>query len=199
MIALIALAAALPTPAQAKDIRCVAALAIVANEQKRGTGWSDVDDVQDDGADFAAIVGDDVMKKTGATRDDVRTQMIAAVGAIQKSKALTRDVVTDCIVSMKARLPAPSVPELPRCAAIMGLAYDAVKARDGLSKDAKDLGTLASVLTYRAREIAIGEGKSMAEADAMIGVERDKAAKTGGAPQAELRACTTLAAPAGVQ
>jgi len=199
MIALIALAAALPSPAQARDIRCVATLAIVASEQKRGSGWSDVDDVQDDGADFAVLVGEDVMKSTGSTREDVRTQMIAAVGAIQKTKALTRAEVTGCIASMKARVPAAPTPELPRCAAIMGLAYDAVKARDGLSKDAKDLGTLASVLTYRAREAAIGEGKSMAEADAAIGSERDKAAKSGGAPQAELRACTALAAPAGAR
>lgn len=199
MIALIALAAALPSPAQAKDIRCVAALAIVASEQKRESGWSDVDDVQDDGADFAVLVGEDVMKTTGATREDVRTQMVAAVGAIQKGKALSREEVSGCIAAMKARIPVTPPPELPRCAAIMGLAYNAVKARDGLSKDAKDLGTLASVLTYRAREIAIGAGKSMAEADALIGAERDRAAKAGGAPQAELRACTALAAPAGAR
>ncbi len=199
MIVLLALAAALPTPMQTKDIRCVAALAIVASEQKRGSGWSDVDDVQDDGADFAALVGEDVMKTTGATREEVRTQMIAAVGAIQKAKALPRDEVVGCIAAAKARLPATPPPALPRCAAIMGLAYDAVKARDGLSKDAKDLGTLASVLTYRAREIAIGEGKTIAEADALIGAERDEAAKTGGAPQAELRTCTALAAPSGAR
>jgi hypothetical protein len=199
MIALIALAAALPSPAQAKDIRCVAALAIVASEQKRGSGWSDVDDVQDDGADFAAMVGEDVMKTTGATREDVRTQMVAAVSAIQKAKVLPREDVAACIAAMKVRLPAAPPPTLPRCAAIMGLAYDAVKARDGLSKDAKDLGTLASVLTYRAREMAIGEGKSMAEADAAIGAERDKASRAGGTPQAELRACTTLAAPSGAR
>lgn len=199
MIGLIALAAALPTPAQTKDIRCVAALAIVAGEQKRGAGWSDVDDVQDDGADFAALVGEDVMRTTGATRDEVRVQMIAAVAAIQKAKSLARDEVIGCIATAKARLPVAPAPALPRCAAIMGLAYDAVKARDGLSKDAKDLGTLASVLTYRARELAIGEGKTMAEADAAIGAERDKAAKSGGAPQAELRACTALAAPSGAR
>lgn len=199
MIALLALAAALPTPAQTQDIRCVAALAIVANEQKRGVAWSDVDDVQDDGADFAALVGEDVMKTTGATREDVRTQMLAAVAAIQKAKSLPREEVNACIATMKARLPATPVLALPRCAAIMALAYDAVKARDGLSKDAKDLGTLASVLTYRARAVAIGEGKSMAEADAAIGAEKDKAMKTGGAPQAELRACTALAAPSGAR
>lgn len=199
MFALIAMAAALPSPAQAQDIRCVAALAIVANEQKRATGWGDVDDVQDDGADFAAQVGEDIIKTTGATREDVRAQMVAAVGAIQKGKTLTRGEVLDCIAGMKKRLPALPPPTLPRCAAIMGLAYDAVKARDGLTRDAMDLGTLASVLTYRAREVAIGAGKSMAEADAAIGAERDAAAKAGGAPQAELRACTALAVPAGAQ
>ncbi len=198
MTILIALAAALlPTPAQAQDIRCVAALAIVASEQKRGTGWSDVDDVQDDGADFAALVGDQVITATGMTREAVRDAMIAAVAAIQTAKRLDRSEVAQCITAMHARLPKAPPPALPRCAAIMGLAYDAVKARDGLTKDAKDLATLASVLAYRAREATVAAGKSMAEADALIGAERDKAAKAGAAPEAELRACTQLAAPAG--
>ncbi len=194
----LAAAASLPSPAQAVDLRCVATLAIVANEQKRGAGWGDVDDVQDDGADFAALVGDDIVAKTGMTREAVRDAMIANVAAIQKSKLLPRADVLQCIASMHARVPKAPPPALPRCAAIMGLAYDAVKARDGMTKDAQDLATLASVLTYRAREAAIADGKSMAEADAQLGAERDKAAKVGAAPEAELRACTTLAAPAGV-
>ena len=133
------------------------------------------------------------------TKEAVRDAMIAAVAAIQKSKALPRADVDRCILAMHARLPKRPPPTLPRCAAIMGLAYEAVKARDGLTKDAKDLATLASVLTYRAREAAVGDGKSIAEADAAIGAERAAAAKAGGAPQGELRACTALAAPPGAQ
>lgn len=199
MIALLALAAALPTPAQAQDIRCVAAIAIVAGEQKRGAGWSDVDDVQSDGPDYAALIGEEVMKTTGATREDVRAQMIAAVAAIQKAKALPRDEVTRCIAAMKKRLPPAPEPSLPRCAAIMRLSYEAVKARDGLTKDAKDLATLAAVLLSRAQEQALAEGRTLAEAEVLIGLERELAAKAKGAPEAELRACTTLAAPKGAK
>ncbi|WP_293884077.1 hypothetical protein [Sphingomonas sp.] len=199
MSILLALAAAAVSPAQSTDIRCVAGLAIVANEQKRGSGWGDYPDVGDDGADFAGVVGGDVMKTTGKTREQVRDLILAAVADLQKAKTLDRAEIDKCAIRMHARIPTPPVPTMPRCAAIMALAYEAVKTRDGLTKDAKDLATLAAVLTYRAKEEAISVGRSEAEADALLGAERAKAAKTGGAPEAELRACATLAAPAGAR
>ncbi|CAN5400231.1 hypothetical protein BH09PSE3_BH09PSE3_24130 [soil metagenome] len=199
MFILTALALAAVTPAQSADIRCVAQLAIVANEQKRGAGWGDYPDVGDDGADFAAVVGEDVMKTTGQTREQVRDLILAAVASVQKGGKLDRADIDKCAVSMHARLPTPTPPTMPRCAAIMALAYEAVKARDGMTKDAKDLATLATVLNYRAKNEMISGGKSEAEADAVLSAERAKAAKTGGAPEAELRACAGLAAPAGAQ
>lgn len=117
MILTLALAAAaLPTPAQTKNIRCVAALAIVANAQARGAGWRDVEDVRKDGAEFAAITGDDVMTSTGATREDVGAMMRTAVGAIRREKGPAKAEVSACIVSMKAYLIAvkAAVPEAER-------------------------------------------------------------------------------------
>lgn len=197
MFILYALAAI--TPVQSADITCVAQLAIVASEQKRGTGWGDYPDVGDDGADFAAVVGDEVMTSTGQTKEQVRDQILAAVATVQKSGKLDRAEVDKCAILMHAKVPTPLPPTMPRCAAIMALSYEAVKTRDGLTKDAKDLATLASVLTYRAKEELISDGKSEAEADALIGTERAKAAKAGGAPESELRTCAGLAAPAGAQ
>jgi hypothetical protein len=197
MLILLALAAI--TSAQSADIACVAKLAIVASEQKRGTGWTDYPDVGDDGADYASVVGEDVVTSTGQSKEQVRDLILAAVASVQKGGKLDRAEIDKCAILMHARVPVPLPPTMPRCAAIMSLSYDAVKARDGLTKDAKDLATLAAVLSYRAKEEMISDGKSEAEADAIIGAERAKAAKAGGAPESELRACAGLAAPAGAQ
>jgi hypothetical protein len=199
MSILFAFAVASVSPAQSADIACVAQLAIVASEQKRGSGWTDYPDVGDDGADYAEVVGQDVVKTTGRTREQVRDLILTSVAGFQKRPKLDRAEVDKCVALMHVRSPAPPPPKMPRCAAILSLAYGAVKTRDGMTKDAKDLATLAAVLKYRAKEEMISEGKSDAEADAAIGAERVKAAKTGGAPEAELRACAGLAAPAGAR
>lgn len=188
-------AAALPTPAQATEIRCVALLAIVANEQARGVGWSEYPALAADGARFSGVVGEQLMTATGRTREQVRDLILASVTGLQKAKALPRAEVDGCVTLMRTRAPAPPPPALPRCAAIMGLAYDAVKARDGLTKDAKDLATLASVLAYRAKVELTAAGRSEAQAEIALGLERDAAAEAGGAPDAELRGCAALAQP----
>lgn len=195
----LAAATTLPTPIQASDLRCVALLAIVANEQRRGTGWTQYRDLQRDGARFAGVVGDDIVATTGETREAVRDQIVAQVARLQRGGELTRTEVDACAARVTVRAPAPPPPSLPRCAAIMGLAYDAVRARDGMTKDAKDLATLASVLTYRMRTELGAQGKSGSEIDALLAAERDKAANTGGAPQDELEACADLAAPDGAK
>jgi hypothetical protein len=104
MIMFIALAAALPSPSQARDIRCVAALAIVASAQQRGRGWRDVEDLRAKGGEFAALVGVDVMAGTGASREAVRDQMLAASAALNKAGPLSRAEVSACIVTMNAHL-----------------------------------------------------------------------------------------------
>ncbi len=108
---------ALPTPAQATDLRCVAVLAIVANAQRRGAGWRDVDDVQRDGPEFAAIVGDDVMTATGMTREAVRDGMLAAVASVRKAKGPLRADVATCMATMHARIAQARVPDTAPVAA----------------------------------------------------------------------------------
>jgi hypothetical protein len=199
MFILFALSVAAITPAQSTAIRCVAGLAIVANQQKQGEGWTDYPDLNDDGADYATVVGEDVVKTTGRTKEQVRDLILAEVANFQKRAKIDRGKIDKCAALMHASVPSLPPPTMPRCAAIMLLSYEAVKTRDGMTKDAKDLATLAAVLSYRAKEEMISDGKSEAEADAVIGAERAKAAKTGGAPEAELRVCAGLAAPAGAQ
>ena len=88
--------------------------------------------------------------------------ILAAVTRYQKTAKLDRGEIDKCVALMRVRSPAPPPPTMPRCAAIMSLAYEAVKTRDGLTKDAKDLATLAAVLTYRAKEEMISSRNSAA-------------------------------------
>jgi hypothetical protein len=195
MLALLPLLAATALNVQqAQDVRCVALLAIVANEQARGTGWSDVDALKDSGARYAGVVGETAMKTTGRTREEVRDMILGEVASIQKAGALPRADVDRCIARIAVVAPAPTPPTLPRCAAIIGLAYDAVKARDGLTKAAKDLATLASVLSYRARTEGAAKGQGARQVDDAIAAERATAAKAGEASDDDLQACAALAA-----
>jgi hypothetical protein len=104
---LFALAAALLSPAQATEIRCVALLALVSTEQARGVGWSEYPPLARDGARFAGIVGEDVMNATGATREDVRDMIYAAARAL-KATPLDPPEVGRCVALMTTRAPAPA-------------------------------------------------------------------------------------------
>ncbi len=188
---LLAAAATSLTPQHAADLRCVSMLAIVADAQVRETGWDDVEPLKDSGARYAGVIGEAVMKETGRSREAVRDLILRGVAGFQKSGAITRPDVDACVVRMKVAAPPTPEPGLPRCAAILSLAAEAVKKRDGLSKGAKDLATLASVLAYRAR---VEGGGSEAEVMAMINAERDAAAKAGGASEPEIQDCAQRAA-----
>ena len=162
---------------QAARLKCVAGLAIIANEQSRGVGgWEDIQNLSGKGAKFAALVGEALMKDSGRTREMVRSDMIAAVAALQTEGAtsaepdsMLRDLVQPCVAMMEAALPPPS---FPTCAAMLSLAYDEVYKREGLSKTAKDLATFAAVLNSRAREELRADGKSEVETDMEMGKAR---------------------------
>ncbi len=162
---------------QAARLRCVAALAIIANEQSRGVGgWEDVQNLAGKGAKFASLVGEGLVKDAGRTREMVRSDLFAAVAALQKQGAssdqpesVLRDLVQPCVAMMEEALPPPS---LPVCAAMLSLAYDEVYKREGLSKTAKDLATFAAVLNSRAREEMRADGKSETESDVAIGLAK---------------------------
>ena len=192
MITMLPLMLAALTPAQAQDIRCVALLAVVADGQVRGTGWRDMRVLKDDGARYAGVVGENVMSEGERTREGVRDLILAEVARLQKAGEPARLDIDQCIVRMDARVPPPT---LPRCAAILSLAYDAVRGRDGLTKDAKDLATLASVLAYRARVEGEGRGQSATQVEAAIGTAKAEAAKAGAVDDDELARCADFAAP----
>lgn len=185
-------AAVTPLTAQhSTDLRCVSMLAIVADAQVRDTGWADVEPVKDSGARYAGVIGEAVMKDTGRTREVVRDLILRGVAGLQKVGTIAPAEVAACIARMKVAAPPTPQPGLPRCAAILSLAAEAVKKREGLSKGAKDLATLASLLAYRAR---VEGGGSEAEVMATINAEREAAIKTGGASEPEIQDCAQLAA-----
>lgn len=195
------------TPSQSEQVRCVAALAIVAHDQQSGgNDWLDLPPLAKRGAHFSGTVGEVLMKGSGRTRDQVRALIIDQVAGFQKSvdqqqiatgEALSRATVKSCIALMdKVDPPAPP-PTLPRCAAALALAYDDTHRREGLSKSAKDLATFAAVLDSRAREELRANGKSEGEGDEAIGLAREaliadaKAGKDG----PDMEQCFELAKP----
>jgi hypothetical protein len=106
MIILFALSvAAAITPAQTTALRCVAGLAIVADQQRRGEGWKDYPDLNKDGPDFAALVGEDVMEATGKTQEQVRDLIFAEVEKIKKQAKIDRGEIDKCAAIMAASLP----------------------------------------------------------------------------------------------
>jgi len=192
---LLALAAAtFLSPQSVQDVHCVAVLGIVAYEQGRDSEWRDMAPIKTDGERYAGVVGERVMKETGQTREAVRALILADVGALQKSKNLPRADVETCMSRMAVVAPPPPPPELSRCAAIMSVAAEGVKAREGLSKGAKDLATLASVLAYRAKVEGAAAGKTEAQVADAITAERAAATKAGGTDEGELQSCADLAA-----
>lgn len=202
--------AATPAPAfthaQARELRCVAALAIVATEQERGTeGWGGFPRLAEDGATYAERVTADIVKASHQPREAVQSAMIEAVATLQReagesddADAFARAEAERCLPLMRARVPALPKPTLPQCAAYVRLAYDDVRAREGATPAAKDLATIASVLDHRARETLHDAGRSQPEIDEAMGRERERitaAAKTGKADRVDLPHCFDLAAP----
>lgn len=195
MIALALLASAVLSPQSTQDIRCVAVLGIVAYDQRReATEWANLSSIGSDGERFAGIVGERTMKETGRTREAVKDLILADVVTLQKSKAIPRAEVEACVKRMAVVAPPPLPLTLSQCAAVMALAGEAVKAREGLSKGAKDLATLASVLAYRARVEGAGAGKSDAQVAEQIAAERATATAAGGVDDDQLEGCAELAA-----
>ena len=188
------------TPAQTEQVRCVAALAIVASEQQRGNR-ADIQPLAKRGAHFAGTVGEALTKDGARSRDQVKADILAEVAAFQKGapkgEDLPRATVTKCIALMEKVDPPLPPPTFPQCAAMLALAYDDVHAREGLSKSAKDLATFGAVLDARAREVLRDDGKGQSESDAIIGTTREKLiadAKAGKeAPDIEL--CFEMARP----
>jgi hypothetical protein len=186
------------SPDQRDRVRCVAALAIVAHDQGRGVAiWGDVPPLQKRGAHFAGTVGQSLMDRNALSKEAVRTLFIDGVAHFQKSK-LTTETVSHCFTRMNEI----DAPALTDCAAMLSLAYDDKRLREGLSADSKSLATYAAVLDGRARDELHKAGRTDAEADIIIGKARERYAASladqvakGEEPDLPLDACFELARP----
>lgn len=204
-----------PTPQpldenQRRDLSCVAVLAIVASEQERGIESAlDYPLLSERGARYAGLVGERIMADTGRTREQVREEILAAVAAqqaIAKNAADPDEQVSSemetCLPLLDAAVPPKPKPDLTQCAGMLQLAYEEVHSREGLSKTAQDLKTLAAVLDSRARDQLRAEGLSGQESDiiltqsreAMLADARQKEANGQGS-DLDFDHCFLLAAP----
>ena len=179
-------------------------------EQERGVADSFAYPLLEErGRTYAGLVGERVMQETGLTREQVREQILTAVTQQQlkvKDVAEPRQVVEaemeNCLPLLEKEVPPKPKPTLNQCAAMVELAYREVYDREGLSKTAQDLKTLAFVLDNRAREALKADGYSGNESDILLTQLREEMlsdAKTkeaaGKSSDVDFDHCFKLAAP----
>lgn len=177
------LAAPVPFNAdQQERLRCVAALAIIANDQQRGSGtWEAYPPLAVRGARFSDSVLAAVMKESRRSRDDVRAEILAQLATLQKDAANAPDaaaniraVADPCIVLLDRLVPPPQPPTLPQCAAALSLAYEDEKTHRGMTKTARNLAIFGAVLESHARDEMKAAGKTEAESDTILGLEKER-------------------------
>lgn len=107
---------ATPVPLSAahqRDIGCVATLAMIADEQRRGVvPDAAIPDVRESGRRWAPVVGERVMRETGQPRELVAVAMTEAARAIH---ARLRDdaAVSACIATMNSELAIADIANVP--------------------------------------------------------------------------------------
>lgn len=193
---------------QQRDVSCVAILAIVASEQEKGIAAAlSYPLLADRGAQYSGIIGEEVMAETGRTREQVKTEILNAVASHQarvRETDMPDDIVAaqmaTCLPLLDSVVPPKPMPTLDQCAAMLQLAYEAVYAREKLSKTAQDLKTLAFVLDSRAREELKKNGYSGTESDIILTRIREEMKKPNlsgkaGTDDLDIDHCFTLAAP----
>jgi hypothetical protein len=187
------------TDPQQQQLRCVARLAILAGEQERRTAAAlELPPLARQGARFAQLVGDGLVKNSGRSQEQVRDLILQELAAIQKSAGaeakLPIEEARGCVALMNQLAPPLPPPPAIQCAGLMKLAADDVRRREGMSKPAMDLITLASVLETRARSELGAAGKSQSQSDKELTLAREAiAAKPDTAP--DMEACVELARP----
>lgn len=167
---------------QQNHVQCVAVLAIIANEQQRGIGgWEDLPPLAIRGAKFSDRVIEGLAKDKSRKPDAARADIVAQVAALQSeavssgdASAVLRAKSGPCLAMLDAEVPPPQPPTLPQCAAALAMAYDDEVAHQGLTKSARTLSIFAALLDGRAREALKAQGKTEAESDIAIGLEKEK-------------------------
>ena len=184
LLALSQPAASSPAPldaSQRRDLSCVAILAIIASEQERGVESAlDYPLLTERGATYAGLIGQRIMDDTGRSKEEVREEILAAVKdqqamamASADPAALLQSEMATCVPLLDAAVPPKPKPDLTQCAGMLQLAYEEVHSREGLSKTAQDLKTLAAVLDSRARDKMRAEGLSGPESDIILTQNRE--------------------------
>jgi hypothetical protein len=184
------------------DLRCSAAFAVVALEQSGGDALDGWPPLAVRGKRFFADTGEHAMKEGALSREQVRDLIVAQVQALQTSpdpdKALAA-LAKPCTARLDATVPPLVTPDLRQCAAILGLAYAEVHAREGMSASAQDLKTLESVLSSREREAVLAAGGSGDDADRTLAEAREvmaaEAKGDGGVDRYDIAHCYELAKP----
>lgn len=214
-IAALALVASAPSQAAAPAVapqitldhraalRCSAAFAIVALQQADGDAPQGWPPLALRGKTFFANTGQQVLADTGLPREAVRDLIAGEVRTLQSAKdpdAALAALAQPCVAMLDASVAPLIVPDLKQCAAILGLAYDEVHGREGLSPAAQDLRTLVSVLSAREREAMMANGRSGDEADRALAQAREAMtaeakATQGGVDRYDIAHCYDLAKP----
>lgn len=205
------LAAATPapafTPGQTEQLRCVAALAIVAHEQQReAEEWSELPALQTRGAHFAQVVGQRIVAASKRPQEAVRDAILSEVAAFQKAypgdASLPQETVTNCIAMMDKIDPPAPPPTLLRCTALLSLAQEEMQRREGMSPVTSKLAVYAALIDDQARKQLLAEGKTRNESDIVIGLEREallaetaKRQKAGENAEQDFEACFAQANP----
>lgn len=191
---------------QSEQLKCVAAFAIIANEQQRGVNeWADFPDLSDRGAFYAASITDKIAKGLRVQRASIEQEIVRQIAQLQtqssSEEGSTRMLHTlgeSCLADLDAVVRKAPAPGLTRCAALLALARDDARAREGMTKAVKDLTVFASVLEDRARTSLRSDGKTEAESDIILGTEREtlsRAFQQGKANGTDFPACFELAKP----
>lgn len=202
----VATATAVPDAALRADLHCAAAFAIAASEQARGSGAAlALPPMAVRGKRFFADVGARAGEQGGMTQAAVRDLLVAEVTDMQRRGAADPDhelaaEVKPCLARLDAAVPPLQTPDLAQCAAILTLAWEEERAKGPDGPAARDLQTLAQVLSTRAREGFIAAGKSGDGADAAVEAARDAmraeaASRPGGVDNYDIAHCYDLAAP----
>lgn len=195
------------TPAEAEQLRCVAALAIVAHEQTRPAGdYPDVEPVATSGARFAEVSGQSIVKASGQSREAVRDRIVGEVAAFQKAypgdATIPDETITGCIALANRVAPPPPPPDIVHCAALIGLAQTEMQRREGMSPTTSKLAVYAALLTGQARDKLRADGKTQNESDVILGTTRDalldvtaRKQAAGLSAEQDFEACFALANP----
>lgn len=193
-------------PALRADLHCAAAFAIAASEQARGSAAAlALPPLAVRGKRFFADAGARAVEQGGMTQAAVRDLLVDEVRAMQRRADADPDrelaaEVRPCLARLDAAVPPLQTPDLAQCAAILTLAWEEERAKGPEGAAARDLQTLAQVLTTRARDAFIAGGKNGDGADAALEAARDAirseaANRPGGVNNYDIAHCYDLAAP----